>query len=119
MGQISGLPDESIAGLTIREAGSAIDLSKINFEALAQRFKASAHKNTEIEALKAAIRARLDRLLQRIDCTNFAEKFEELIESYNAGSRNIEQPFEEPARSPTASTRRTSAMCARTSPRKS
>ena len=97
MGRISGLLDESIAGLTIREAGPpAIDLSKINFEALAQRFKASKHKNTEIEALKAAIRARLDRLLQlnrtRVD---FAEKFEELIESYNAGSRNIEQLFEE------------------------
>jgi type I restriction enzyme R subunit len=26
---------------------------------------------------------------------DFAEKFEELIESYNAGSRNIEQLFEE------------------------
>ena len=97
MGQISGLLDESIAGLTIREAGPPpIDLSKINFEALAQRFKASTHKNTEIEALKAAIRARLDRLLQRNRTRiDFAEKFEELIESYNAGSRNIEQLFEE------------------------
>ena len=97
MGQITGLLDESIAGLTIREAGPpAIDLSKINFEALAERFKESKHKNTEIEALKAAIRARLDRLvrLNRIR-TDFAEKFEELIESYNAGSRNIEQLFEE------------------------
>ena len=37
MGQINGLLDESITGLTIREAGPpAIDLSKINFEALAQ-----------------------------------------------------------------------------------
>jgi len=97
MEQITGLLDESIAGLTIREAGlPAIDLSQINFEALAERFKTSKHKNTEIEALKAAIRARLDRLLQlnrtRID---FAEKFEELIESYNAGSRNIEELFKE------------------------
>jgi len=93
----SGLLDESIAGLTIREAGPpAIDLSKINFEALAKRFKASKHKNTEIEALKAAIRARLDRLVRlNRTRTDFAEKFEELIESYNAGSRNIEQLFEE------------------------
>ena len=97
MGQITGLLDESIAGLTIREAGPpAIDLSKINFEALAERFKTSKHKNTEIEALKAAIRARLDRLvLLNRTRTDFAEKFEELIESYNAGSRNIEQLFEE------------------------
>lgn len=95
--QISGLLDESIAGLAIRDAGPpAIDLSKIDFEALATRFKQSKHKNTEIEALKAAIRARLDSMVRlnrsRID---FAEKFEALIESYNAGSRSIEQLFEE------------------------
>ncbi len=97
MAEITGLLDQSIAGLKIREAGPpAIDLSKINFEVLAARFKASKHKNTEIEALKAAIRARLDRLVRlNRTRTDFAEKFEELIESYNAGSRNIEQLFEE------------------------
>jgi type I restriction enzyme R subunit len=97
MGQITGLLDESIAGLKIREVGPPpIDLSKINFEALAQRFETSKHKNTEMEALKAAIRARLDRLVRlNRTRTDFAEKFEELIESYNAGSRNIEQLFEE------------------------
>jgi type I restriction enzyme R subunit len=97
MRQITGLLDESITGLTIREAGPpAIDLSKINFEALAQRFKESKHKNTDLEALKAAIRAKLDKLV-RLNRTraDFAEKFEALIESYNAGSRNIEQLFEE------------------------
>jgi type I restriction enzyme R subunit len=75
---------------------ASIDLSKIDFEALAQRFKQTNHKNTELEALKAAIRSRLERLI-RINKTraNFAEKFEELIESYNAGSRNIEELFEE------------------------
>ncbi len=97
LGQIAGLLDESIAGLAIREDGPlAIDLSKINFEALAQRFKESKHKNTDLEALKAAIRARIEKLV-RLNRTraDFAEKFEALIESYNAGSRNIEQLFEE------------------------
>jgi type I restriction enzyme R subunit len=51
MGQITRLLDESITDLTIREAGPpAIDLSRINFEALAQRFKESKHKNTDLEA---------------------------------------------------------------------
>jgi type I restriction enzyme, R subunit len=97
LGQITGLLDESIAGLAIREDGPpAIDLSRINFEALAQRFKESKHKNTDLEALKAAIRARIEKLM-RLNRTraDFAEKFEALIESYNAGSRNIEQLFEE------------------------
>ncbi|MFM7563299.1 MAG: type I restriction enzyme endonuclease domain-containing protein, partial [Planctomycetota bacterium] len=95
--QIGGLLDESITGLTIREEGPpAIDLSKINFEALAKRFKESKHKNTDLEALKAAIAAKLETLV-RLNRTraDFAEKFESLIESYNNGSRNIEQLFEE------------------------
>jgi type I restriction enzyme R subunit len=97
MGQITGLLDDSITGLTIRDAGPpAIDLSRINFEALAQRFKGSKHKNTDLEMLKAAIRAKLDKLV-RLNRTraDFAEKFEALIDSYNAGSRSIEQLFEE------------------------
>lgn len=89
--------DESITGLTIREGGpAAIDLSKINFEALARRFKESKHRNTDLEALKAAIAAKLERLV-RLNRTraDFAERFEALIDSYNHGSRNIEQLFEE------------------------
>jgi type I restriction enzyme R subunit len=97
LAQISGVLDESITGTTIREDGPpAIDLSKINFEALAKRFKESNHKNTDLEALKAAIAAKLAKLV-RLNRTraDFAEKFEALIESYNNGSRNIEQLFEE------------------------
>ncbi len=97
LGQITGLLDESISGLTIREGGPPpIDLSTINFEALAQRFKESQHKNSDLEALKAAIKARLEKLVRlNRTRTDFAEKFAALIESYNSGSRNIEQLFEE------------------------
>ncbi len=97
MGQINGLLDESITGHAIRESGPpALDLSKINFEALAQRFKESKHKNTDLEVLKAAIRAQLEKMIQ-LNRTrgDFAEKFETLIESYNAGSRSIEGLFDE------------------------
>ena len=97
LSRITGLLDESITGLTIREEGPpAIDLSRIDFEALAQRFRESNHRNTDLEALREAIAARLENLV-RINRTrtDFAEKFEELIESYNNGSRNIEQLFEE------------------------
>ena len=93
--QIGEVLDDSITGLSIREAGPpAIDLSKINFEALAQRFKESKHKNTDLEELKAAIKAKLEKLVRlNRTRTDFAEKFEALIESYNNGSRNIEQLF--------------------------
>lgn len=97
MGAIASLLDESIVGTTIRDAGPpAIDLSKINFEALAERFKKSKHPNTDLEVLKAAIQAQLEKLIRlNRTRTDFAEKFAELIESYNAGSRNIDALFEE------------------------
>ncbi|MBM3396663.1 MAG: type I restriction endonuclease subunit R [Betaproteobacteria bacterium] len=95
--QIGELLDDSITGMQVHESGPrVIDLSKINFGALAERFKESKHKNTDLEALKAAIAAKLEKLV-RLNRTraDFAEKFEVLIESYNNGSRNIEQLFEE------------------------
>ena len=97
MGQINGLLDDSITGHAIREQGPpALDLSKINFEALASRFKQSKHKNTDLEVLKAAIHAKLEQMI-KLNRTraDFAEKFEALIESYNAGSATIEALYAE------------------------
>ena len=89
--------DSSITGVDMpAKPAPVMDLSKIDFEALRSRFKESKHKNTDLEVLKAAIRAQLEKLI-RLNKTraDFAEKFESLIESYNSGSRNIEELFEE------------------------
>lgn len=97
MGKITDLLDDSIRGHAIREEGPPpLNLSKINFEALAKRFGESKHKNSDIEVLKAVIRAKLDQMV-KLNRTraDFAEKFEDLIESYNAGSRSIEQLFQD------------------------
>ena len=97
LGGINTLLDESITGHAIRNQGPpALDLSKINFEALAGRFKLSKHKNTDLEVLKAAIRAKLEKMVQlNRTRADFSEKFEELIESYNAGSRTIEALYQD------------------------
>jgi len=97
MGDIARLLDASITGVDMpAKPAPVMDLSKIDFEALRTRFRDSKHQNTDLEVLKAAIRAQLDKLI-RLNRTraDFAEKFEELIESYNAGSRNIGELFEE------------------------
>ena len=97
MGDINSLLDDSITGIKIRQSGPPpLDLSKINFEVLAKRFQESKHKNTDLEVLKAAIRAKLEKMV-RLNRTraDFTEKFESLIESYNAGSRSIEELFAE------------------------
>lgn len=78
----------------VKDGPPAIDLSRIDFKALAARFQGSKTKNLDLERLKAAIRAQLDRLIAANETrVDFREKFEALIEAYNAGSPQIEQLF--------------------------
>src|SRR6266566_8607448 len=97
MGGIGKLLDASITGADMpTKPAPLMDLSKIDFQALRSRFKESKHKNTDLEVLKAAIRAQLEKLIRlNKSRADFKEKFEELIESYNNGSRNIEEMLEE------------------------
>ena len=98
---IQELLDGSIASepFKIRDrAGAypAIDLSKIDFEALAKRFQKAKPRNTDLERLKAAVRAQLERMV-RLNRTraDYLDKFQQLIDAYNAGSRNIEEIFKD------------------------
>jgi type I restriction enzyme R subunit len=82
-----------------RAAESAIppiDLSRIDFAKLRQSFTASPTKKTDLEALKAAVRARLERMV-RINRSReeYLAKFESLVADYNAGSRTIDELFAE------------------------
>jgi len=97
MGKVAETLDASITGVDMpAKPVPVIDLSKINFAALRDRFKESKHKNTDLEQLKAAIRAQLDKLIRlNRSRADYLAKFEELIESYNNGSRNIEQILED------------------------
>jgi type I restriction enzyme R subunit len=100
MAEIKALLDRSIAsdGFEIRGASghAEIDLSRIDFEALAKRFATSKRKSVDLERLKAAVRAQLERMVQ-VNRTraDYLTKFEELIEAYNNGSRNIDELFRE------------------------
>jgi type I restriction enzyme, R subunit len=95
--RIGEVLDRSIEGAAIAPGGPPpIDLSRIDFKALAAKFKESKTKNLDLERLKAAIRAQLDRLIAANDTrVSLREKFEALIEAYNAGSTRIEQLFQE------------------------
>jgi type I restriction enzyme, R subunit len=95
--RIGQILDRSITGVAIaREAPPALDLSRFDFAALAARFKVSSSQSLDLERLKAAIRAQLDRLIAENETrVDFREKFEALIDAYNAGSAQIAQIFEE------------------------
>jgi type I restriction enzyme, R subunit len=101
MTDLNKILDASVAadGFHIPQTKSGhgvIDLTKIDFEALAKRFRKSRTKNIDLEQLKGAIRSQLEKLI-RLNRTraDYLAKFEELIESYNAGSRNIDELFKE------------------------
>jgi type I restriction enzyme, R subunit len=100
MGDIESLLNDSIAteGYHIAPPSrpeSLINLSEIDFEALQQKF-ASGRKHTEAEKLRRLIEGKLVEMMRlnpsRVD---FADKFQKLIDEYNAGSKNVEQLFAE------------------------
>lgn len=93
--RIGEVLDRSIEGADIAGDGPpAIDLSRINFKALAAKFKDSQTKNLDLERVKAAIRAQLDRLIKTHETrVDLREKLEALIDTYNIGSMQIEQLF--------------------------
>jgi type I restriction enzyme R subunit len=103
MQQVEALLDESVAaeGYVISapvgedlSASGLVDLSTIDFDALGELFARSPHKRTEAERLKGRIAARLARMValnpSRLD---YAEKFQRMIDKYNAGSKNVEEFF--------------------------
>lgn len=72
-----------------------VDLSKIDFEQMAKQFE-TGRKRTEAEKLQALISKKLgDMLRANKSRVNFLEKFQSMIEEYNAGSKNIDQFFAE------------------------
>ena len=98
---IQELLDKSIGAEPFKIKESApghygIDLSKIDFTALAKRFEKLHPTNSDLERLKAAVRAQLERMV-RLNRTraDYLEKFQALIDAYNAGSRNIEDIFQD------------------------
>jgi type I restriction enzyme R subunit len=96
MADINAALDQSISGVAIpTQPGTVLDLSKIDFETLAKRFKESKKKNTDLEVLKAAIRSQLEKMIELNPTrADFREQFEEMIEEYNNGSRNVEDLFD-------------------------
>jgi type I restriction enzyme R subunit len=113
MGDVEDLLDESIAptGYIIRGAkkpiadsaylddtikdGHYVDLSKIDFDALKKAFE-KRRKHIEAEKLRGAINSKLRKMVRlnksRMD---YYQKFQQLIDEYNAGAKNVDVFFAE------------------------
>jgi len=101
MREVDKLLDESIAsqGYVIRTdpygTEHLVDLSKIDFEALKAKFERG-RKHIEAEKLKGSIMRKLRRMV-RLNHTrmDYLERFQHMIDEYNAGSMNVEEFFKQ------------------------
>jgi type I restriction enzyme, R subunit len=104
MNGVEALLDESIAteGYVIRQHGAPtgvgnglVDLSQIDFEALQAQFFGG-HKRTEAEKLRSLLSKKLIAMVAvNRSRADYLDRFQKLIDDYNAGSKNIEEFFDE------------------------
>lgn len=103
MSQVGELLDRSVAATSYVIAEPVggdgekklLDLSQVDFEALAKRFKTD-HKHIEAEKLKGLINQKLKQLVRlNRSRMGYSERFQQLIDEYNAGSLNVETFFAE------------------------
>lgn len=76
--------------------GKKWDLSKINFDKLREDFKQASYKNIEIADLRAFLENKLQLMLeQNLTRIDFAQRLQQIIDTYNAGGSSNENYFEE------------------------
>jgi type I restriction enzyme R subunit len=90
--------DESIVseGYTIDYSADTIDIGKIDFEKLKERFNKKKHKRVELEKIKTTLKEQIEQMVeQNRTRMDFKERFEEMIEKYNNYSINVDLQFKE------------------------
>lgn len=104
--RIGELLDESVvvdktmeppkAEYQIIKKGKVWDLSKIDFDKLKAEFDQATYKNIEIADLRKFIQYKLDQMLQQnITRSDFAERLQKIIDTYNSGGSSTENYFDE------------------------
>jgi len=80
----------------IIKRGRTWDLSRIDFDKLRQDFGAAVYKNIEIADLRGFIAHKLELMLaQNRTRSPFGQRFQQIIDNYNAGGSSTEQYFEQ------------------------
>jgi type I restriction enzyme R subunit len=99
--RIDKLLDESVVvepearRYTIPELGREIDLSKMNIDELRDEFRRASYRNVMIADLRKHIEEKLEQMLRRnITRSDFAERFRNIIDDYNAGGSQNDDFYE-------------------------
>lgn len=90
-----GVREHNAEYQTIKK-GKVWDLSKINFDKLKEDFQQTPYKNIEIADLRSFIKRKLDLMLQQnITRADFAQRLQQIIDTYNAGGSSTENYFDD------------------------
>jgi len=98
--RIDDLLDQSVmvvkeARTYITEGGKEIDLSKIDIDELREMFKRIKNRNLEIASLREYIERQIERMLRKnVTRSDFAERFKNIIDAYNAGGSQTDDFYE-------------------------
>ena len=80
----------------IIQKGRTWDLSKINFDKLREEFRQATYKNIEIADLRAFLQHKLELMMQQnATRTDFAQRLQQIIDTYNAGGSSTENYYED------------------------
>ena len=87
---------EHKAEYEIVQKGKTWDLSKIDFDKLKADFKEVKYKNIEIADMRAFIENKVRQMIEQNSTrTDFAQKFQQIIDDYNAGASSTENYYEQ------------------------
>lgn len=80
----------------IIQKGRIFDLSKMDFDKLKEEFKEKEYKNIEIADLRVFLERKLEIMLSDNSTrTSFAQRFQKIVDKYNAGSSTQEDFYDE------------------------
>ncbi|MBU0968672.1 MAG: DUF3387 domain-containing protein, partial [Proteobacteria bacterium] len=80
----------------IVQTGKTWDLSKIDFDKLKEDFRHAVYKNIEIADLRTFIERKIILMLrQNMTRTDFGQKLQEIVDTYNAGGSSTENYYDD------------------------
>jgi len=87
--------DNESSGYVINQH-KELDLSQIDVEKIREEYKTSPHKNTEIQDLSQLLERKVRQMVhQNSERRSFAERFQRILDEYNAGSATSQESFDE------------------------
>ena len=86
---------EDAQSYIINDSGKEIDISQMDVEELRKMFRRARNKNLKIANLREHIEKKIEQMLRKnVTRSDFAERFRQIIDAYNAGGSQTDDFYE-------------------------